>query len=119
MLTFWTSALSFDSDFSASGGDSSKVDIVDIDDSRSECRIVYFSVVISSVNGARKATFFEVGNIGRDCEKFLLWLASLGNGLFVKIDVILYPSLYGTAADREPIVDTVSAELIVDDVASD
>lgn len=102
-----------------SGGDSSSVEIVDIDDSMSECLMVYLSVVMSSVSGARKATFFAVGNIGRDCAKFLLWTPTLGIGLFVKIDVALYASLYGTEADKEPIVDTESAELAVDDVVSD
>lgn len=49
---------------SASGGESSRVDIVEFEDSMSECRIVNFSVVMSSVRGARKATFLVTGNIG-------------------------------------------------------
>jgi hypothetical protein len=80
---------------------------------------VYRSVVISSVNGARKATFFAVGNIGLVCANVLLWIPALGRGLFVKIEVTLYASLYGTDADKEPIVDTESVEPEVDDVASD
>jgi hypothetical protein len=81
--------------------------------------MVYFSVVISSVKGARNATFFDAGNIGRDCAKALLWTPTLGMGLFDKIDVMLYASLYGTDADREPIVDIEFAELTVDEVVSD
>lgn len=80
---------------------------------------MYFSVVISSVSGARNATFFAVGNIGRDCAKVRLWIPTLGRGLFVKIDATLYASLYGTAADKDPIVDTESAEFAVYDVVSD
>jgi hypothetical protein len=81
--------------------------------------MVYLSVVMSSVSGARNATFFAVGNIGRDCAKFLLWTPTLGRGLFVRIEDTLYASLYGTAADRDPIVDTESAELAVCIVVSE
>jgi len=77
------------SGLSVSGGDSSRVDMVEIDDSMSECRIVYFSVVMSSVNGAANATFFDVGNIGLDCAKVLRWVEGFGSGLLVKIDVAL------------------------------
>jgi hypothetical protein len=106
--------------FSVSGGDSSNVEMVDIDDSMSECRIVYRSVVMSSVSGARKATFFAAGNIGLDCANARLWfIPALGSGLLVKIEVTLYASLYGTAADSEPIVDTEVAEHAVDDVVSE
>jgi hypothetical protein len=107
------------SSFSVSGGDSSKVDMVDIDDSMSECRIVYRSVVMSSVSGARKATFLAAGNIGLVCANVLLWIPALGSGLLVKIDVTLYASLYGTDVDNEPIVDTEVAEQAVDDVVSE
>jgi hypothetical protein len=54
-----------------SGGESSRVEMVETDDSMSEWRIVYFSVVMSSVNGAANATLFAVGNIGLDCAKVL------------------------------------------------
>lgn len=80
---------------------------------------MYLSVVISSVSGARNATFFAVGNIGLDCAKVLRWMPTLGRGLFVKIDVTLYASLYGTAADRDPIVETELAELAVCIVVSE
>lgn len=80
---------------------------------------MYFSVVMSSVRGARKATFLVVGNIGLDCAKVLLWFPILGIGLFVKIDVTLYPSLYGTASARELIVVTVSAEFVDEEPVSD
>ena len=93
MLSLWASPSLNCSGFSVSGGDSSSVEMVEMDESMSECLMVYFSVVISSVSGARNATFFAVGNIGRDCEKFLLWVPTLGRGLFVKIDVTLYASL--------------------------
>lgn len=35
------------------------------DDSRSECAMVYFTVLISSSNGVRKDTFFSAGKSGR------------------------------------------------------
>jgi hypothetical protein len=80
---------------------------------------VYFSVVISSVSGARNATFFAVGNIGRDCAKVRLWAPTFGRGLLVKIEVTLYASLYGTDTDRDPMVETESAELAVCIVVSE
>ena len=119
VLILWASPSLNPPGFSVSGGDSSSVEMVEMDDSISECRIVYFSVVISSVSGARNATFFAVGNIGRDCAKFRLWAPTLGRGLFVKIEVTLYASLYGTDADRDPMVDTESAELAVCIVVSE
>jgi hypothetical protein len=119
VLSLWASPSLSSSGFSVSGGDSSSVEMVEIEDSMSECLMVYRSVVISSVSGARNATFFAVGNIGRDCEKVFLWTPTLGKGLFVKIDVMLYASLYGTAADKDPIVDTESAELAVCIVVSE
>jgi hypothetical protein len=72
-----------------SGGESSRVEMVETEDSISEWRIVYLSVVISSVNGAAKATFFDVGNIGLDCAKVRRWVAGFGKGLLIRIDVAL------------------------------
>lgn len=103
---------------SVSGGERSRVDMVEIDDSMSECRIVYLSVVISSVNGAAKATFFAVGNIGFDCAKVLRCVDGRGNGLLVKIDVALYVSLYGTVVGNESVVEIELAEVVLDAVDS-
>jgi len=106
------------SDLAVSGGESSRVEMVETDDSMSEWRIVYFAVVISSVNGAAKATFFAVGNIGFDCAKVLREVVGFGNGLLVKIDVALYVSLYGTDVGNESVVEMELAEVVLDAVES-
>lgn len=76
-----------------SGSDNSKVEIVDVDDSISECFIVYADVLMSSVNGVRKDTCFVAGNIALDCEKDILRVLLLGSGLLLNIDVMLYETL--------------------------
>lgn len=67
--------------------------MVDDDDSISECLIVNLLVLISSVNGARKATFLDVGNIGRDWEKEAVRQRSRETGPLVKTDVAANVSL--------------------------
>jgi len=84
----------------------------------SEWRIVYFSLMMSSVSGAAKATFFDVGNIGLDCANVLRWVAGFGNGLLVRIDVALYVSLYGTDVGNESVVEMELAEVVLDAVES-
>ena len=87
-LTFVESSV-FCSDSLASGGDSSSVEIVEADDSMSECRHVYFSVLISSSSGALNATFFAEGNMGFDCASPRLTLRVRGMGPLDRIDVVL------------------------------
>lgn len=41
-------------------------EMVELDDSSSECATVYFVVVISSSSGVRNETFFSAGNSGLD-----------------------------------------------------
>jgi len=82
----------------------------------SECFIVYFSFLISSVNGARKATFFAAGNIGLDCAKVRRWLVLRGIGPLVRIELMLYASLYGISEDSDSTVETDDAD---DEGASD
>lgn len=80
---------------------------------------MYVSVVITSVRGARKVTFFAAGNMGLDGANVRLWLSTFGRGLLLKIETTLYASLYGTVSGSESIVDTECAEVVVDeDVAS-
>ena len=67
------------------GGGRLREEMVDEDDSRSMWAIVYFSVWMSSVRGARKETFFEDGNMGRVVVKDLR-LRCLGSGPFVRMD---------------------------------
>lgn len=74
---------------STSGGESSRVEIVECEDSMSEWRRVNLSLVMSSVKGARKATFFETGNIGLDWAKVRRWLLLRGRGLLLRMDVTL------------------------------
>ena len=101
-----------------SGGESSRVEMVETEDSMSEWRIVYFSLMMSSVSGAAKATFFDVGNIGLDCANILRCVAGFGNGLLVRIDVALYVSLYGTDVGNESVVEMELAEVVLDAVES-
>lgn len=85
----------------------------------SECFIVYFSFLMSSVKGARKATFFAAGNIGLDCANVRRWLVLRGIGPFVRIELTLYASLYGISEGSESTVDTEDAEAAEDEGASD
>lgn len=105
-------------DWTNVGGGSSSVEIVDEDDSMSECFNVYFSVLMSSVNGARNATFFVAGNIGFDCENVRRWLVLLGIGPLVRMDVTLKATLYGISEESESTVETDDAEFAEDDGAS-
>lgn len=93
-----------------SGGDSSRVDMVDDDESMSDCAMVYLLFLMSSVKGARKETFFDASKVGRDGAKDVFMLLVLGNGPLLNIDVILYATLYGTSIDRESTVDIDVAE---------
>lgn len=60
------------------------MEMVDMEESMSEWRRVYFSVLMSSVRGARKATFFAAGNIG--LVGFLRCVAGRDRGLLERID---------------------------------
>jgi hypothetical protein len=66
-------------------------------DSMSECRNVYFVVLISSVSGVWKPTLFGAGNIGLLCENDIRRYVCRGRGLLVRIDVTLKDCLYGTS----------------------
>ena len=79
---------------------------------------MYISVLISSVKGARKATFFAAGNIGRDRanDRRLFWLRGIGP--FVRIDVMLYASLYGHSAGKESTVETDAVDTADEEVIS-
>ena len=91
------------------------MEMVDEDESISLCAMVYFVVLISSVKGARKATFFAEGNIGLVCASDRLLRLSRGRGPLLNIDWTLYEILYGTSADNESIVETDVADVDDDD----
>lgn len=71
----------------------------------SECLKVYLVFLTSSVNGARKPTFFNAGNIGRDCENDNFRCSLRGIGPFDNIDVALNGSLYGASNGVESTVE--------------
>jgi hypothetical protein len=79
---------------------------------------VYLVVVIFSVKGARNATFFVVGNIGRDWANDMRLLCERGRGPLVKIDDTLYGNLYGISADSDSIVEMEVADADDEDVKS-
>lgn len=98
-------------------GESSSVDIVDVDDSMSECFIVYVEVLMSSVNGVRNETCFVAGNIGFDCVRDILRVLLRGSGLLLRIDVTLYDTLYGIRSGAANISPVLTAELLdVDEI---
>lgn len=74
------------------------------DDSRSMCAMVYFSVWISSVRGAEKETFLADGNMGLVVVKDLR-LRTLGSGPLTRIDLLLYGNRYGTGGEMESVDD--------------
>lgn len=63
--------------------------MVDVDDSISECLIVYLVVWISSVKGALNATLFVAGNIGLDCANDVMRAGFRAIGLLSNIDFTL------------------------------
>lgn len=84
-------ALSIDRDSSeASDSVVASDEMVEVDDSRSECATVYFTVVISSSSGVRKDTRFSAGNRGREA---ILRGASDRAGLLERIEVRLWGCL--------------------------
>lgn len=93
------------------------MDIDDSDDWMSECATVYLVFLISSVKGARKATFFAAGNMGRDCAYDSLFRFGLGKGRLLRIEVMLYARVYGTSVEKESTVETEVMETAEDDVA--
>jgi len=93
----------------------------DTDDSRSECAMVYLTVLISSSNGVRKDTLFSAGNMGRTGA---ILREVNGTGLLARIDLRLWGCLYGMVMVAESLEADVSvderveAELGVDVVLS-
>ena len=93
------------------GEGSSRVEIVDDEDSMSECAIMYLVVLMSSVKGARNATFFGVGNIGRGRANDVFLLLVFGRGPLLSIEGMLYASWYGASPRSESNVDTEDEEV--------
>lgn len=83
----------------------------EVDDSRSECATVYFTVVISSSSGVRKDTRFSAGNRGREA---ILRGASERAGLLDSIEVRLWGCLYGITMVAESVEAEVRPEDRVD-----
>lgn len=86
-------------------------EMVEVDDSRSECATVYLTVVISSSSGVRKDTRFSAGNRGRDA---ILRGASARAGLLDRIEVRLWGCLYGITMVAESVEAEVRPEESVD-----
>ena len=103
---------------SFSGGDSSRVEMVEVDESMSEWLNVYFVVLISSASGARNATFFAAGNIGLDCANDIVRVRARGRGPLVRMEVTLNGSLYGISEDRESIVELEEIDAAEDEALS-
>lgn len=94
-------------------------DIVDWEDSISECASVYLTFLISSSSGVRKETFFSAGNSGLAAA--ILRGSSARAGLLERIEVRLWGCLYGITMVAESVEadvrdeDGVAAELGVED----
>ena len=95
------------------------MELIDEGDSISECLIVYFVVLTSSVSGARNATFFAAGNRDRDCANDIVRVRMRGIGPLERIDVELVGSLYGISEGSESTVDTEVADAADEEVPSE
>lgn len=84
------------------------VESVDVEDSRSECAMVYFVVLISSSSGVRKDTRFSAGNMGLE-EVILRGMIDLA-GLLASIETRLCGCLYGIDIVAESCEADVSAD---------
>jgi len=82
---------------------------VETEDSRSECAMVYLTLVMSSSNGVRKDTRFSAGNMGRE-EAILRGIIDLA-GLLARMDARLCGCLYGI----EMVADSWEADVSADD----
>lgn len=85
----------------------------------SECARVYLVVRISSVNGARKATCFVVGNMGSDCENGSLLLLLRATGPLFRMDLMLVGMWYGGSMGSDSMVEMDVADTADDEVKSD
>lgn len=103
----------------SSGGDEVSIEEIveeeETEEVRSECAIVYLTVLISSSSGARKDTRFVAGNIGRDADAMARGRI-VGTGLFERMEVRLCATLYGTLIVAESLeeVEVVEFDPIVD-----
>jgi len=80
-------------EFDSNDSVEASVDRVEVEDSRSECAMVYFTVVISSSSGIRNETRFSAGNMGLE-EAILRGIIDLA-GLLASIEARLCGCLYG------------------------
>lgn len=104
----WCVAEEFESDDSVEA----RVERVETEDSRSECAMMYLTLVISSSNGVRKDTRFSAGNMGLE-EAILRGIIDLA-GLLASIDVRLCGCLYGIDIVADSWEEAVSADESVD-----
>lgn len=80
---------------------------------------MYFVVRISSVNGARKATCFDVENMGSDCENANLLFLLRKIGPLFKMELMLDGILYGGSIGSDSTVEMDVADTADDEVKSD
>jgi hypothetical protein len=83
-------------------------EMVELEDSSSECATVYFTVVISSSRGVRKETLFSAGNSGLD--EVIFRGASERARLLERIEVKLWGCLYGITMVAESVEADVSPD---------
>jgi hypothetical protein len=86
----------------------SSVEMVELEDSSSECAMVYLTVTISSSSGVRNDTFFSAGKSGLDAVIFRG--ASERARLLERIEVRLWGCLYGIVIVAESVEAEVSPD---------